>query len=326
MLSPQLLLQLNWLPSSFSSTQSSQAQSLAQYPFDMVANRPMTLAVIDLRSQGDVSADEARIITDRVRAELFRSGRYHIIERAEMQAILREQGFQQTQINCEGTDCSVELGKILAVRQLVTGSVSQIGEIYSLSLRVIDVEQGTIHKEAYRDCRCPLEEVLTRLTAELAFELSQDSGAAQSPESDPRRLSALPRTERQAYYDSHSKSPWIASALNGFLPLPFGYGYVDDWGMFWTMALLEAGVVGSAVAFQLSAPRSPLANQAFGVGMLVYVGLALFTVIDVWFRADGGNQRLRQQLRLEQAVSSGVDLARYQAPLLQAVPLYQFSF
>lgn len=309
-----------WLPGGLQTAFAAEAQTAAD---------KVTLAVLDLKTQGDVSADSARIISDRVRAELFHTGRYRIIERAEMQAILAEQGFQQLQINCEGADCAVELGKILAVRQLVIGSVSRLGDIYTLALRVVDVEKGTILKEGFRDCRCELEEVLTRMSSSLALELANDTSVkVPAGELDPRLVAAMPLPERQAYFDKHSKSPWLAAGLNGFLPLPFGYGYVGDWGMFWTMALVELGVVGSAVAFQVSNPRNPTNNLLFNGGMILYVGLAVFTVVDVWLRADKGNQVLRRDLRLE-ASQPGIDLAsglNRESALAPSVPLYNFSF
>ncbi len=121
--SPQLMIPFAWLPQAIRDSQSSLAENKP------TAVKKVDLAVLDLKPQGDVTPDNAQIISDRVRAELFRTGRYRIIERSEMQAIIKEQGFQQTQDNCEVTDCSVALGKILAVRQIVVGSVSQLGEI-----------------------------------------------------------------------------------------------------------------------------------------------------------------------------------------------------
>lgn len=66
------------------------------------------------------------------------------------------------------------------------------------------------------------------------------------------------------------------------------------------------------------------AAGVFSAGLLTYVGLALFTVIDVWFRADKSNQDLRQQLRFEQAQAPGLDLALHRDSL-DTVPVYPFS-
>ena len=100
-----------------------------------------SIAVLDFEAKGNVQDDEASIISDRVRTELFKTGQYRILERSNMLSILKEQGFQQSQSNCQGVDCSVEIGRLLAVKQIVTGSVSKLGSIYTLSLRIVDVEK-----------------------------------------------------------------------------------------------------------------------------------------------------------------------------------------
>ncbi|MBF2055237.1 MAG: hypothetical protein IGS03_17450 [Candidatus Sericytochromatia bacterium] len=102
---------------------------LAQAAPEVVPQRK-DLAVLDFNARGGVSEDEAAIITDRLRSQMFQTGRYRLMERANMLSLLKEQDFQQTQQNCESTDCSVAVGKMLAVRQLMTGSVSRLGSIY----------------------------------------------------------------------------------------------------------------------------------------------------------------------------------------------------
>jgi len=306
------------------------------------------IAVIDFQAKGDVSDDEASIISDRIRTQMFRSGNYHIMERADMLNILKEQGFQQTQVNCDGTNCSVELGKLLAVKQIMTGSVSKLGSIYTLTFRIVDVEKGEIVKDEYQDCRCSLEEVLTRLTVEMVAALNGGGASTSQPVSRPTpqpirstapvrpqipantaldEIAKLPLDARQAYYQQNSKAPVLASALNIFLPLPFGYGYINDWNAFWTMTWWELGVLGVSSLIVASAPYDSSAQGLAGLGYLTYAGIAIFTWFDVWGKADDHNKNLRQQLRLAQERSLQQGLSYGSAtPTAPVVPLFQQQF
>ena len=116
------------------------------------------IAVLDLDPIG-VTRSESQTLTDRLRSELVATGAFTVIERAEMDEILKEQGFQQT--GCTSDACAVEIGKLLNVRRIVAGSIGKIGSVYTISLRVIDVETGVILATYTEDCTCPLEKVLT---------------------------------------------------------------------------------------------------------------------------------------------------------------------
>jgi hypothetical protein len=96
-----------------------------------------------------------------------------------MAVILKEQGFQKS--GCTSTECAVEIGRLLNVQKIVAGRVGKIGPVYSVSIRLIDVESGEILKTAIRDCRCPLEDVLTRVIREAVDELGEGPGTPQPP-------------------------------------------------------------------------------------------------------------------------------------------------
>jgi TolB-like protein len=76
-----------------------------------------------------------------------------------MEEILKEQGFQQS--GCTSSECALEAGQLLNVEQMVTGSISKVGEIYSVEVRLIDVESGKIVAVGVEDIRGGIEDVLT---------------------------------------------------------------------------------------------------------------------------------------------------------------------
>ncbi|PIQ29064.1 hypothetical protein COW36_18285 [bacterium (Candidatus Blackallbacteria) CG17_big_fil_post_rev_8_21_14_2_50_48_46] len=182
--------------------------SLALF-FSLPALAQEQVAVLDLRSKGNISGADASILTDRIRSLIVQSGQYQVLERENMDRILREQGFQSTQ-NCESTDCSLEIGKMLAVRHLITGSASRLGNLYSLSLRIIDVQKGAILREEYMDCLCPLEDLMTRTAPALVAQTLGQQTLAKQPEKQPSSLLADQAVPvRQRY-------PWLVSLEGGW--------------------------------------------------------------------------------------------------------------
>jgi len=100
-----------------------------------------TIAVIDFDARG-ISADEVATLTDRFRDELTKTNKYTVIERGKMEEVLKEQGFQQS--GCASDECVVEVGQLIGVQQMVGGSIGKVGDVFTLSVRIIDVESGTI--------------------------------------------------------------------------------------------------------------------------------------------------------------------------------------
>jgi hypothetical protein len=130
----------------------------------------MNIAVIDLDPTG-ISNNEAQFLSDRLRTELFETGKFQVVEREKMNTILEEQGFQQT--GCTTVECAIEIGQLLNVTVMVAGSIGKIEEIYSLSIRMIDVQTGALMRTATRDYEGKLSEVLTDVIPEISEELAE---------------------------------------------------------------------------------------------------------------------------------------------------------
>lgn len=113
------------------------------------------IAVMELESNTDVSG-----FSSRLRSELFKTGKFTVIERSQMNMILKEQGFQQT--GCTSTEYAVEAGQLIGVKKIVIGSIDRISYMYSINIRIVDVETGKIEKDITDDCQhCDIEDVMT---------------------------------------------------------------------------------------------------------------------------------------------------------------------
>jgi TolB-like protein len=134
-----------------------------------LSGQRINVAVLDLDPTG-VSKEESQFLSDRLRTELFETGRFQVVEREKMEEILAEQGFQNT--GCTSVECAVEIGQLLNVSRIVAGGIGKIEEIYSISLRMIDVQTGAIVKTATEDYEGKLSEVLTDVIPEAAERLA----------------------------------------------------------------------------------------------------------------------------------------------------------
>jgi curli biogenesis system outer membrane secretion channel CsgG len=74
-------------------------------------------------------------LTDNVIHELSQSDKYEVIDRGNMNKILKEQKFQMS--GCVAQECKIEAGQVLGVGKIVTGSVGIVGKTY-LSYASVD--------------------------------------------------------------------------------------------------------------------------------------------------------------------------------------------
>jgi len=100
-----------------------------------------TIAVLQFDARG-ISNDEVATLTDRFRDELIKTDQFSVIERGMMEEVLKEQGFQQS--GCFSDECVVEVGHLIGVQQMVGGSIGKVGNVFSVSARVIDVQSGEV--------------------------------------------------------------------------------------------------------------------------------------------------------------------------------------
>jgi TonB family protein len=118
-----------------------------------------TIAVVDFDGKG-VTDIEASALADRFASELYNLGIYRLIERERVGEILEEQGFQQS--GCTTAECAVEVGQMLGTELIITGSISKVGNVFSVSSRIINVESGEIYKMSNYDYQGEIGQLLMK--------------------------------------------------------------------------------------------------------------------------------------------------------------------
>lgn len=120
-------------------------------------NKP-TAAVIEFAVTG-INETEAITLFKRFSSVLVRTEALVIVERNMMNEILEEQGFQQS--GCTTSECAVEIGTLLGVQKMITGSFGKIGNSYTIETRIFSVESGKTEKTISKTVRGEVDGLLT---------------------------------------------------------------------------------------------------------------------------------------------------------------------
>ncbi|MBF0429638.1 MAG: hypothetical protein HQK83_00040 [Fibrobacteria bacterium] len=114
----------------------------------------------------------ANVLSDRFRTELFSTNLFNVIEREQMNMILTEQEFQNS--DCVSDACLVQAGQLMGVTHIFTGTVTRISKTTAINIRMINVETGKIDFTTSTDCRaCEAHDLLKKPMRKLAAKVSR---------------------------------------------------------------------------------------------------------------------------------------------------------
>ncbi len=122
---------------------------------------PPACAVLPFAAKGGLTAEEASLLGDKFAVELDRTGRYRLINRANIQDLL---GLQQLSMAdfVATSESAVEFGRILGARYVAYGSAGRFGDLYLLTTHLIDIETGQAVASAATEENKSKEDLLTR--------------------------------------------------------------------------------------------------------------------------------------------------------------------
>jgi len=102
------------------------------------------IAVLDFKLQGKgfETEDLGEIVAEWLITTMVKDGRFDVVERRLLKKIIAEQQLSETGLLDQGT--TAQLGKVLGVKVVISGSVMRIKEIIEVNARIIDVESGSI--------------------------------------------------------------------------------------------------------------------------------------------------------------------------------------
>ena len=126
-----------------------------------------TAAVLDFIGSG-ITMQEAQVLTQRLGSELVNTEALIMVERSQMDEIMEEQGFQQS--GCTSAECAAEIGALLGVQKMISGSFGKIGNSYTIEARLFAVESGETEKTVSKTYKGEVDGLLTEIQI-VAWEL-----------------------------------------------------------------------------------------------------------------------------------------------------------
>jgi hypothetical protein len=118
----------------------------------------MNIAVAEFSGR-NVSSMEAAIVSDFLRGELVKTEQFNMLDRQNMETLLNEQKFSNVS-GCTTEECAVQMGKLLNVKKIITGSLSKLLDKYYITINILDVESGKI-EAADKDSATTADEIST---------------------------------------------------------------------------------------------------------------------------------------------------------------------
>ncbi len=105
----------------------------------------MRVGIVEFTEQNEIGLENAgEIVAEWLASELVRIGRYDVSERLSLEVVLQEQDLGLMGLLDDSS--TAQVGKLLGVNGIITGSVMQIGSTISVTGRIIAAETGAVLK------------------------------------------------------------------------------------------------------------------------------------------------------------------------------------
>ena len=117
-----------------------------------------TVAILDFEGRG-INQMEAQTLTDRLMSEMVNTNAVIMVERNQMEEIMQEQGFQQS--GCTTSECAAEVGALLGVQNMVSGSFGKLGNSYTIDAKLFSVSTGGTIRSVSKTYKGEVDGLLT---------------------------------------------------------------------------------------------------------------------------------------------------------------------
>mgnify|MGYP002860065970 CR=1 FL=1 len=197
-------------------------------------NKKMKIAVMDFKAGVGVNANEVEGLSDMLINTMYESGKFSIVERSQIEQVLKEQRFQASELTYEQV---AKVGRILGVNAVLVGTVNFLAEHknldgsvtgeYNVDVRAVDVESGEVvttagaAKSSGSTYRAMMEKIGRQLAANLLEEEPPVVVEQPKPKKDGFRKSGF--TLRPELGFVYGKNHWDESMIGATADLAIGY-------------------------------------------------------------------------------------------------------
>ncbi|MDC7220103.1 MAG: FlgO family outer membrane protein [Spirochaetales bacterium] len=113
-----------------------------QFSYTLGKSQKSTIAILDFVDLDGSSSMLGKYIREELTIRLFRSGDISVVERSLLDSVLKEWNLGTSGVISEGT--AAEIGNILGVDAITTGTITDLGSRIKVNARIIDVESGAL--------------------------------------------------------------------------------------------------------------------------------------------------------------------------------------
>lgn len=175
------------------------------------------IAILNFKAY-NTSQTYADGVRDILEVNLYKTGVFHILEREQIDVILREHEIRDKW--CEDQGCAVEIGKLLSTDKVVVGSLSGMGD-FSITIKLVDIKNGDVEYADTETARG--EKKIPAATQILADRFAKEIKKQYMPAEVPPEKKAA---EEKGIFDGMAglwNSPYRPYYLRGLVP---GWGQI----------------------------------------------------------------------------------------------------
>ena len=136
------------------------------------ASPEIGLAVAEITARRGADPELATVIEDYLVERIAREGGYRVIGRDDILRLLDHEERKRL-LDCREESCLAQIGGALGVNRLVTGSLDLVGEATLLTLKMINVQDGTVLSRCSKRLRSASEEDILAAVGELVERVFQ---------------------------------------------------------------------------------------------------------------------------------------------------------
>jgi TolB-like protein len=179
----------------------------------MLAEGKQTVAILDFEGRG-ISQMEAATLTDRLMSEMVSTDAIIMVERNQMNEILEEQGLQQA--GCTSAECAAEVGALLGVQNMVSGSFGKLGNTYTVDAKIFSVETGATIRSSSKTHKGEVDGLLTIIEI-VAWELVGLQAPADllAKVGGPATIADAPKKVKKPMSKGAKRTMWTVLILGG---------------------------------------------------------------------------------------------------------------
>ncbi|HSQ41770.1 MAG TPA: CsgG/HfaB family protein [Fibrobacteraceae bacterium] len=265
---------------------------------DLSSHKP-NIAVVDFTGDQTVSPEQLSFITGKMAAELVSTNQFIVLDRSRMDYILKEQGFQQSGA-CNSQQCQVQIGQLLGVDDLVSGTLVKFGPTYMIRIDYLDVQTGQIIKSVDVQKEGELYQIVKKLCHESVQMLVDSLGLGLKPQASANPLPLGPGSMENSHQVPADAIPQmqskplstkrkIALALGGLSLAGVGMGvYFNQRGVSYRDDYNEANDAEDyaklSSAYADADDMKTYRNTSYGISL----GAAVAALV-LWFLPEGGH-------------------------------------